>query len=115
MEAPLKEVADFVAGRIDRNAEDVEGFDTMLMNTSRQLADWVGSIDRLPEEDRERLADMGLSADPVRNALAREGWAFERKNLLRDGEPSMDARMRNVMVELQRFEEALQLPPRPYR
>jgi hypothetical protein len=115
LESPLQEIADFVAGNIDRNAEDVDGFDAMLMNLSRLLAEWVMAIDKLPEAPRERLADMGISADPIRNALAREGWAFERKNVVREGEPTMDARLKSILAELLKFEEKLQLPPSPYR
>ncbi len=115
LEAPLREIGEFVAGNIDRNAEDVEGFDSMLMDVSRQLADWVLVIDRLPESARDRLSDMGLESESIRNALAREGWAFERKNVLRDGEPTMDVRLRNILAELVKFEQKLQLPPSPYR
>jgi hypothetical protein len=87
----------------------------MLMNVSRQLADWVGIVDRLSEADRERLIDMGASADPIRRALDEEGWSFERRNLEPEGRPRMDVRLRRIADALEKIERSLQLPPSPYR
>jgi hypothetical protein len=87
----------------------------MLMNISRQLADWVNAVDALDEGDRATLADAGLSAEPVRAALDSEGGAFERQNMKGLGRPPMDQRMAAIIAELTRFETSLQTAPQPYR
>lgn len=116
LEAPIRDVTDFRQGEFHHTAsEDIEGFDNMLMNVSRQLADWVTAVDKLPETDRTRLEDLGLSPEPIRSALDTEGWAFERRNLNRAGQPPMDVRLRGIVNELTKIETSLQVAPRPYR
>jgi hypothetical protein len=116
LEAPIRDVADFRQGEFHQAAsEDLDGFDNMLMNVSRQLADWVAAIDRLPEHERATLERLGLSAEPIRSALDAEGWAFERRNLHRLGQHPMEVRLRNIVAELDRVETSLQVVPRPYR
>lgn len=115
LEAPLRDVRDFLDGELGRNADDVETFDNMLMDVTRSLVDWVGTIDRLSESDRGRMLDVGADPEPIRVALQREGWSFERRNMERPGQPAMDARLGGILGELLRIESALQLPPRPYR
>ena len=115
LEAPLREMEQYVASGFDRSADDIEAFDNTLRDISRQLTDWVMSLENLPESERHRLADAGVSAAPIRQALEREGWSFERRNLLREGMPAMDARLRGVMQELAKVEAALQVQATPYR
>lgn len=115
LEAPVRQIRELMVGDLDsaRN-EDLDGFDNMLMNLSRQLGDWLRVIDELPATDAASLQDLGLSAEPVRNALMREGWTFDRQHLRGPGGP-MDRRISQVMAELQRFETLLQAPRRVYR
>jgi hypothetical protein len=116
LEAPIRDIADFRTGDFHQSAsEDLDGFDNMLLDVSRQLGDWVRTVERLPDADRTRLEDMGLSAVPIERAIATEGGAFERRFVLRPGQPPMDQRLRNVVAELRRFEDALQVAPRVYR
>ena len=116
LEAPIRDVADFREGEFHQAAsEDLDGFDNMLMNISRQLADWVATVDRLPEHERSTLERLGLSAEPIRTALDAEGWAFERRNMHRPGQAPMEVRLSNIVAELGRVETSLQLVPRPYR
>ena len=89
-------------------------FDNMLMNVSRQLADWLQTVDRLPADEAATMQDLGLSPEPIRQALMREGWAFERKHL-RGPNGSMDQRLGHVIAELRRVETQLQTHRRPYR
>lgn len=115
LEAPIRDVRGYLDGDISRSADDLETFDNMLMNVSRQLADWVMVVDRLPEAERGSLDDMGVSIEPIRQALGEEGWSFERRHVERPGRPAMDARLRSIMDALEKIEHALQLPPSPYR
>jgi hypothetical protein len=115
LEAPVRQVRELLVGDLDsaRN-EDLSAFDNMLMTTSRQLGDWLRVVDQLPATDATSLQDLGLSPEPVRNALIREGWTFDRKHLRGPGGP-MDQRILLVIAELQRFETQLQTPRRVYR
>ena len=116
LEAPIRDIGDFRTGDFHQAAgEDLEGFDNMLMNVSRQLSDWITSVGRLPETDRHYLDDIGLSTAAVRRALDSEGGAFERRFVLRQGQPPMDKRLKGISAELQRFEDGLQVLPRVYR
>jgi hypothetical protein len=115
LEAPVRQIREQLVGDLDsaRN-EDLEGFDNMLMNVSRQLGDWVRMVEQLPATDATWLQDLGLSAEPVRDALMREGWTFDRRHLRGPG-GSMDKRLSLVIADLQRFETLLQAPRRVYR
>jgi hypothetical protein len=115
LEAPVREIQELLIGDLDsaRN-EDLEGFDNMLLNISRQLGEWLRVIDQLPATDAASLQDLGLSPEPIREVLIREGWSFDRKHLRGPG-GSMDRRISQVMAELQRFETQLQATRRVYR
>ncbi len=115
LESPVRDVAELRMGQLNATAEDLDGFDTMLMNVSRAIADWLVAIDRLGEADRATLHDVGANPDPIRNALAAEGYAFERRHIQRDGGPPLDERLRAIMAELDKFEQALQTSQRVYR
>ncbi len=116
LEAPIRDIADYRTGDFHQSAaEDLDGFDNMLLDLSRQLNDWLRAVDRLPETDRHRIEDMGLSATTIQRALETEGGAFERRYVLRPGHPPMDHRLKGIMTELRRFEDSLQVTPRVYR
>jgi hypothetical protein len=115
LEAPVRQVRELLVGDLDsaRN-EDLDGFDNMLMGMSRQLGEWLRTVDQLPATDAGVLHDLGLSPEPVRSALIREGWTFDRKHLRGPGGP-MGQRISQVIAELQRFETQLQATRRLYR
>lgn len=115
LESPVRAIREFIDGDFDATAEDVDGFDTMLLNVTRQLAEWLTFVDRLPESERDRMMDMGADPARVRAALWAEGGAYERRNLRMRGQQRMDQRLQHVMSELQRIEECLQAPERVYR
>lgn len=115
LEAPIRDVGEMRKGQLNATAEDLESFDTMLMNVSRAVADWLVDVDRLPEQHRGAMHDLGADPGPIRGALEQEGFAFERKYLLRAGAPPLDDRLRAVMNELIKVEAALQRTQRVYR
>jgi hypothetical protein len=116
LEAPIRDVNDLRRGEFAQSAgEDVEVIDTTLMNVSRQLADWVQTVETLDAHDRDTLVSVGLSADTVRAALDAEGGAFERRNLHPVGRPPLDQRLGGIVAELTRFERSLQATAQPYR
>ena len=115
LEAPIRDVAEFRRGQLNATAEDLEGFDSMLMNVSRDVADWLAVVDKLPERDQAALRDYGVSVEPIRHALASEGFAFERRHLERAGARPLDERLRAIGSELSKIEAALQGSPRVYR
>ncbi len=115
LEAPVRQVRELMIGDLDTaSTEDLDGFDNMLMNISRQLGDWINMVERLPENDQATFADLGLSAAPIQQALIREGWSFDRKNLRGPG-GAMDERIKKVIAELQRVETQMQTTRRLYR
>jgi hypothetical protein len=115
LEAPVINLRDYIDGDLDATAEDLDAFDAMLLGVTRQLADWLATVDQLPEEDRHRMADLGADAAAVRNALGVEGWAFERRHLRMNGQPPMDRRLAAIVGELARIETRLQATGDIYR
>lgn len=115
LEAPVRQIREVLVGDLDTTTvEDLDAFDNMLMNVSRQLADWLQSVDRLPPDEAATFQDLGLSPEPIRQALMREGWSYDRKHLRGPG-GSMDQRIGHVIAELRRVENQLQVHRRPYR
>lgn len=115
LEAPVLNLRDYIEGDLDATAEDLDGFDSMLLGVTRQLADWLQAVDQLSETDRHMMADMGADPAAVRMALELEGWAFERRNLRMSGQAPMDRRLANILSELARIEACLQTAGRVYR
>lgn len=116
LEGPIRDVAEFRSGEFAQSAgEDLDAFDNMLMNVTRQLDDWVHAVERLPDAERATFEGLGLSAGPIRAALENEGWSFERQHLERPGQPPMERRLARVAEELARIEAALQVQQQPYR
>lgn len=115
LDAPVRQVRELRIGDLDAaSSEDLEGFDNMLMTISRHLGEWLSIVDQLPPTDAASLQDLGLSAEPIRSVLIREGWTFDRKHLRGPGGP-LDQRISQVISELQRFETQLQTSRRVYR
>ncbi|MEM7154752.1 MAG: hypothetical protein AAF799_18020 [Myxococcota bacterium] len=115
LEAPVRQIRELLTGDLDTTSvEDLHGFDNMLINVTRQLNEWLQSVDRLPPTETATLQDLGLSSEPVRNALSQEGWSFDRRNVRGPG-GSMDQRIQRIIGELHRVETQLQTPGRLYR
>lgn len=99
-----------------------------LLNASRDIGVWVRLVERLSDADRATMRDMGAHHEPVRDAIAAEGWALElrpnakylgmteddRVNLVNHSE-KLSERIRRLMLELERVETKLQVPLDPYR
>lgn len=116
LEGPIRDVEAMRTGEFTQSAgTDLETFDTMLMNVSREVAEWLEAAARLPEVDAARLEDLGASPDRVREMLDREGGAFERRHLKRPGQPPLDDRLTALSAELNRLELALQATRSVYR
>ncbi len=115
LESPVRDLAELRQGRLAATAEDVEAFDTMLMNASREVGDFLVVVDRLGERERGALRDLGVSVEPIRQVLEAEGFSFERKRMLRAGMPPLDQRIEAIRQELAKIEAALQGSPRVYR
>ncbi len=114
LEAPVRATEEFLRGSVDRSAESVESYDAMLMNATRQIADWAAQLRRLPRSDRERLRDLGVDVDDIEGRVERGEWAFDRWEMQRAGAQAQ-VRLHGVMGTLARVEEALQVQRRLYR
>jgi hypothetical protein len=115
LESPIRDITQLRSGQLNATAEDVDAFDTMLMNVSRQVGDFLVGVDRLGERDRAELGDLGVSVEPIRQVLEAEGYSFERKRMQRPGMPPLDQRLEAIRNELSKIEAALQGSPRVYR
>jgi hypothetical protein len=115
LESPIRDISELRRGQLNATAEDVEAFDTMLMNVSRHVGEFLIGVDKLGERDRAELGDMGVSVEPIRQVLEADGYAFERKRMQRPGMPPLDQRLEAIRNELSKIEAALQGSPRVYR
>jgi len=117
LESPIQDVLALGRGEFHEiAAQDLDAFDNMLMDLSRQLTDWVHAVDTLADSDRATLADIGVGAGLVRRALLESGGAFERKHLRDHNSVPMHRRLRQIADELLRIESSLQVvSPGPYR
>lgn len=113
LEGPIRDVQAMRTG--ETAGADLEAFDSMLMNLTREVAEWLESAARLPESDAATLVDLGVAPERVRDMLDREGGAFERRHLRRAGQPPLDARLKALAEELNRLELALQANRSVYR
>ena len=84
-----------------------------LRDAARDLGEWIRDIDRLPQNDRAYMHDIGASPIQVRALFEAEGWSLERKRAA--GQPPLHKQLHLIVRELQLFEERLQTPPNPYR
>lgn len=115
LESTVRTVGQFINGDLEATNDDRDGFDQMLTNVTRNLADWLRTVDDLAEADRGAIADGGGNPESIREAIELEGWAYERRNLTKPGIPPMNLRLEAVMADLHRVELALQRSPRFYR
>lgn len=116
LDGPIRDIGDLRMGDFRHNAgQDLEVFDNMLINVSRDLAHWLQSVQELEPYERAQLLDMGLNADAIAAALAAEGGALEVRNLKKAGMPPLDKRLEAIREQLNRFETVLQLSHRIYR
>lgn len=116
LEGPIRDVKAMRTGEFSQTAgADTESFDTMLMNLTREVAEWLEEAARLPETDRARLEDLGNAPVRVREMLEQEGGSFERRHLKRAGQPPLDDRLTAIGAELNRLELALQANRSVYR
>lgn len=116
LEGPIRDVKAMRTGEFSPSAGgDTESFDTMLMNVTREVAEWLAEAARLPEADRARLEDLGDAPVRVREILDREGGSFDRRHIKRAGQPPMDDRLTALGAELNKLELALQANRSVYR
>lgn len=115
LESPLRAIREFMRTDLTRTEDDLEAIDAALMEATREIGEWLGMIDGLPDHERGDMEAMGASAGPIRAALAAEGWAFERSHLRSPGRQNLDDRLEAILRELERVETALQVPVNPYR
>lgn len=115
LESSVRTIGQFIKGDLEATNDDRDGFDQMLLGVTRNLADWLATVDQLDESDRQRISDGGGNPAVVRSTLELEGWAFERRNLRMRGAPPMDVRLKAIMDELHKVETALQQRARIYR
>lgn len=84
-----------------------DDFDVALVNARQAVWDWVSAVAALPEGDRERLVELGLSDREARSLLA-ERDAFRRTSRTPKTELSrIEAQMRPLMAALDYFEAGL--------
>jgi len=115
LESPLQAVRDHLAADLTRTDEDVEAFDGLLLDASREIGLWLAMIDGLPAHERQELEQLGAGAGAVRGAMEAENGAFERAHLKAPGRPAMDQRIEAILRELTRIETALQGQGHVYR
>ncbi len=115
LESPLRAVREFMRTDLTRTEDDVEAVDAALMETTREIGEWLALVEGLPEHERSTIEAMGAGAGAVRAALEAEGWAFERTHLRSRGRQNLDDRLDAILRELERVEKALQVPVNPYR
>lgn len=113
LEGPIRDVRAMRTGQT--TGVDTDAFDTMLMNVSREVAEWLEEVGRLSDGDAGRLEDLGDAPGRVRDMLAREGGAFERRHLKRPGQPPLDDRLTALAAVLGELELALQANRSVYR
>lgn len=94
---------------------DGRAIDQMLMNSSREIGEWLNTLHRLGEEDREHLIDVGANAAAVRDAFAAEDFALELGSGGSKRAGQLVEHVGKIQRELDRIEKALQLQTDPYR
>jgi hypothetical protein len=101
-------------GRLSTDA-DVHAIDHQLMNSSRDVGEWLAGIGRLSPEDRERLVDLGANVGAVRDTFAAAGFSFELGGGGARRARTILAQLEDLRRALQRVESALQIQGNPYR
>lgn len=115
LESPLQAVRDHLATDLMRTDEDIEAFDAVLLDASREVGLYLAMIDGLQPHERQELEALGAGAGAIRGAMEAENGAFERAHVKAPGRPPMDQRMEALLRELTRIEGALQAQGHVYR
>ena len=115
LDSPIRSIRELLQADLTRTHEDIESIDHLLMETSRQVHDWLGMVDRLSENDRMRLDEVGASPEPIREILRAEHGAFERARFRVAGQATLDHRLAALAQEFARIETALAARSRIYR
>ncbi|MFZ6178336.1 hypothetical protein [Nannocystis pusilla] len=115
LESPLQAVRDHLATDLMRTDEDIEAFDAVLLDASREVGLYLAMIDGLQPHERQELETLGAGAGAIRGAMEAENGAFERAHVKAPGRPPMDQRMEALLRELTRIESALQAQGHVYR
>ncbi|MCY1007921.1 hypothetical protein OV079_20655 [Nannocystis pusilla] len=115
LESPLQAVRDHLATDLMRTDEDIEAFDAVLLDASREVGLYLAMIDGLQPHERQELESLGAGAGAIRGVMEAENGAFERAHVKAPGRPPMDQRMEALLRELTRIESALQAQGHVYR
>lgn len=111
LEGPLRELSE--GGGSTLLGQEFDEVQQRLRDAARELGDWIHETQRLPQNDRAYMHDIGASPDHVHALFEAEGWALERKR--KSGQPPLVKQLGLIVRELELFEERLQTPPDPYR
>ena len=111
LEGPLHDLSDGASTAM--LGQEFDELQQRLRDAARELGEWVQEVDRLPQNDRAYMHDVGASPDHVRGLFEAEGWSLERKR--QAGQPPLRKQLQLIVRELELFEERLQTPPNPYR
>jgi hypothetical protein len=111
LEGPLHDLSD--GGSTTMLGQEFDEVQQRLRDAARELGEWVQEVDRLPQNDRAYMHDVGASPEHVRALFEAEGWSLERKR--KAGQPPLRKQLQLIVRELELFEERLQTPPNPYR
>jgi hypothetical protein len=111
LEGPLHELSE--GGSTTMLGQEFDEVQQRLRDAARELGEWINEVERLPQNDRVYLNDVGASPDHVRALFEIEGWSLERKRAA--GQPPLRKQLQMIVRELELFEERLQTPPNPYR
>jgi hypothetical protein len=100
------------AGRMPMGS-DAEELDSKLRDATRELGEWLGSVDRLSPDDRRRMEELSPEAERIRGLFEAENYALERGR--RKGRPSLKEQVERLLEELEKFETNMQKAHSPYR
>ena len=111
LEGPLRQLESI--GVLGALGSDAEELDSKLREATRELGEWLASVDRLPPGDRQRLDELSPEAERIRNLFAQEQYALER--VRRRSRPPLRAALVRLLEELAKFEVNMQRASSPYR
>lgn len=111
LEGPLHELS--AGSSTALLGQEFDELQQRLRDAARELGEWIQEVDRLPQNDKEYLHDVGAAPEHVRALFEAEGWSFERKRAA--GQAPLRKQLQLIVRELELFEERLQSPPNPYR
>ena len=111
LEGPLRELSE--GSGTTMLGPEFDEVQQRLRDAARELGEWIFEVERLPQNDKAYMHDVGASPDQVRALFEAEGWSLERKRS--SGQPRLHRQLELIVRELETFEERLQTPPSPYR